>query len=91
MPELEEVVELARRGDISLEVERITLEDVIPTYDAAPRRLDRRPRGGDPVSGETRELAGFLDTGLDLSTDSVTEESASGRSPGTASTTTTAT
>lgn len=33
VPELEEVVELARRGAISLEVERITLEDVIPTYD----------------------------------------------------------
>ena len=33
VPELEEVVELARRGDITLEVERIGLEDVIPTYD----------------------------------------------------------
>jgi alcohol dehydrogenase, propanol-preferring len=33
VPELHEVVELARRGAISLEVERITLEDVIPTYD----------------------------------------------------------
>ena len=32
VPELEEVVELARRGDISLEVERVTLEEVIPTY-----------------------------------------------------------
>ena len=33
VPELEEVVELARRGDISLEVERIGLEEVIATYD----------------------------------------------------------
>ena len=33
VPELQEVVELARRGDISLEVERIGLEDVIATYD----------------------------------------------------------
>jgi alcohol dehydrogenase, propanol-preferring len=33
IPELEEVVALARQGAISLEVERIELEDVIPAYD----------------------------------------------------------
>jgi alcohol dehydrogenase, propanol-preferring len=32
VPELQEVVELARRGDISLEVERVALEDVIGAY-----------------------------------------------------------
>jgi propanol-preferring alcohol dehydrogenase len=32
VPELQEVVELARRGDISLEVERVGLEDVIGAY-----------------------------------------------------------
>ena len=76
VPELQEVVELARRGDISLEVERVALEDVIGDLRAAARGLGRRAAGGDPVSGAsetTLELAGFLDTGLDLSTDSITE------------------
>lgn len=32
IPELHEVVALARRGDITIEVEQVALEDVVDTY-----------------------------------------------------------